>query len=436
MQKETQAQRWILHCDCNSFYASVELLEHPELREVPVAVCGDPDGRHGIVLAKNEAAKRYGIQTAETIWQARAKCPQLTLLPPHRERYREFYTRINEIYQEYTVRVEPFSIDESWLDVTRTWHLFAASPGQLADRLRARVRDETGLTISVGVSFNKVFAKMGSDYKKPDATTLITPENYRRLLWPLPVGDMLFVGQRMNARLEAMGIRTIGELAAADPRLLADTFGKLGAELSAYARGEDRAEVRRWGEKEPVKSIGNGMTFKHDLHTPSEVRTGLSALAEEVAARLRRHGLYAGAVQVTIKGADLKSIQRQKQLPMSTHLARDLERESLELVRSHWPAGRPIRMLTVTALGLTEEPFAVQQSLFDDAPRPDPRREALEHSLDQIRAKYGRNAIADANVLRNDLGLEGLSIQEDAAQLPGTNETPDGRQIFKGPREK
>lgn len=436
MRKEQQAERWILHCDCNSFYASVELLEHPELRDVPVAVCGDPDGRRGIVLAKNEAAKRYGVQTAETIWQARAKCPALTLLPPHRERYRAFYARINEIYQEYTARVEPFSIDESWLDVTQTWRLFAPSPQALADALRARVRAETGLTISVGVSFNKVFAKMGSDYKKPDATTLITRENYRQLLWPLPAGDMLFVGRRMQARLEGMGIRTIGDLAAADPRLLADTFGKLGAELSRYARGEDRAEVRRWGEKEPVKSIGNGMTFKHDLHTMAEVQTGLSALAEEVAARLRRHGLYAGAVQVTIKGVDLKSIQRQKQLPLSTHLARDLELESLALVRRHWPAGRPIRMLTVTALGLTEEPFAVQQSLFDDAPQPDRRREALERSLDQIRAKYGRNAIADANVLRNDLGLESLSMDEDGAHAPGGNETPDGRQIFKGPRGK
>lgn len=436
MNKENEAERWVLHCDCNSFYASVELLAHPELRDVPVAVCGDPEGRRGIVLAKNEAAKRFGIQTAETVWQARAKCPELTLLPPHRERYREFYTRINDIYQEYTARVEPFSIDESWLDVTQTWRLFAPSPRALGDQLRQRVRRETGLTISVGVSFNKVFAKMGSDYKKPDATTLITRGNYRAVLWPLPVGDMLFVGRRMRARLEAMGIRTVGDLAAADPRLLADTFGKLGAELSTYARGEDRAPVRRWGEKEPVKSIGNGMTFKHDLHTPAEVQTGLSALAEEVAARLRRHGLYAGAVQVTIKGADLKSIQRQKQLPLSTHLARDLERESLALVRAHWPPGRPIRMLTVTALGLTEEPFAIQQSLFDDAPRPDPRREALEHSLDRIRAKYGRNAIADANVLRNDLGLEGLSMEPDSESPPGENETPDGRQIFKGPRGK
>ena len=221
--------RWIIHCDCNSFFASVELLDHPELKNVPVAVCGDPDGRHGIVLAKNEPAKRYGIQTAETIWQAKAKCPELTLLPPHREKYRYYYGVINDIYQEYTARVEPFSIDESWLDVTQTWQLYAESPGALGDLLRSRVRQATGLTISAGVSFNKVFAKMGSDYKKPDATTLITPENFRRLLWPLPVGAMLFVGRNTAARLEALGIHTIGDLARADPRRLTDALGKLGA---------------------------------------------------------------------------------------------------------------------------------------------------------------------------------------------------------------
>ncbi len=433
-ENKPQAPRWIIHCDCNSFFASVELLEHPELRTKPVAVCGDPDGRHGIILAKNEPAKRAGVQTAETIWQARAKCPNLQLLPPHRERYRAFYEQINGIYQEYTVRVEPFSIDESWLDVSQTWHLFAASPKALADDLRARVRRETGLTISAGVSFNKVFAKMGSDYKKPDATTVITRENYRQLLWPLPVGDMLFVGQRAQKKLEGMGIYTIGELAAAEPALLTGELGKLGAELSRYARGEDTAEVRRWGEKEPVKSIGNGLTFRRNLENMAEVRTALASLAEEVAARLRRHGLYAGAVQVTIKGADLKSIQRQKQLPMATHLARDLEKECLELVRQHWSFAQPIRMLTVTALALTEEPFAVQQSLFGDEPKADPRREALERSLDAIREKYGKNAIGGAALLGNDLGLDSLAMRDDGGESAGENETEDGRQIVKGPR--
>ncbi|MBQ7858868.1 MAG: DNA polymerase IV [Faecalibacterium sp.] len=433
MSETNPTPRWILHCDCNSFFANVELLEHPELRNVPVAVCGDPEGRHGIVLAKNEAAKKFKIQTAETIWSARQKCPNLQLLPPHHAKYRHYYNIINGIYQEYTVRVEPFSIDESWLDVTNTWQLYAESPAALADQLRARVKQTTGLTISVGVSFNKVFAKMGSDYKKPDATTLISRENYRDILWPLPVGELLFVGKSARERLAAMGIFTIGDLARTDVRLLTQALGKLGAELSRYARGEDTAEVRRWGESEPVKSIGNGMTFRRDLTTPAEIRAGLTSLSDEVAGRLRRHGLYAGAVQVTIKGTDLKSIQRQKQLAMSTHLARDLANESLALVQANWPAGRPIRMLTVTALHLTDLPMAVQQSLFEDAPKADPKREALEKSLDAIRKKYGKHAIAGASAVNSEIGLSGLTIDE--ASPAGSNESADGRQLVKGPRE-
>ena len=411
MSPQNAENRWIIHCDCNSFFASVELLEHPELKHVPVAICGDPDGRHGIVLAKNDAAKKFGIQTAEVIWQARAKCPQLVLLPPHREKYRHYYTVINNIYQEYTVRVEPFSIDESWLDVTQSWPLFAPSPAALGDQLRARVRAATGLTISAGVSFNKVFAKMGSDYKKPDATTYIGPENYQQILWPLPASAMLFVGKSASARLSLMGIRTIGDLAAADPQRLIEALGKFGAELSRYARGEDRAEVRRWGESDPVKSIGNSTTFRRDLKGAADIRAGLASLSDEVAGRLRRNGLWAGAVQVTIKDTQLKSIQRQKQLPLSTHLAKEIEAAAWQLVQDNWELTRPVRLLGVTALALTNEPFAVQQSLFDDAPKTDMRREALEKSLDAIRGKYGKNAIAGGYVLKNEIGLDPLAME-------------------------
>ncbi len=431
MAEENGAQRWIIHCDCNSFFASVELLDHPELKSLPVAVCGDPDGRHGIVLAKNEAAKKYGIQTAEVLWQARAKCPELVLLPPHREKYRYYYQIINGIYQEYTVRVEPFSIDESWLDVTQGWRLFAPSPQALGDLLRRRVREATGLTVSAGVSFNKVFAKMGSDYKKPDATTYIGPENYRDILWPLPVSAMLFVGKSAAARLSLMGIRTVGDLAAADPERLIEALGKLGAELSRYARGEDRSEVRRWGESDPIKSVGNSITFRRDLKGPAELRAGLASLSDEVAGRLRRHGFWAGAVQVTIKDTQLKSIQRQKQLPLSTHLAKEIEAAAWQLVRDNWDMSRPVRLLGVTALALTDEPFAVQQSLFDDAPKADPRREALEKSLDVIRGKYGRNAIAGAYVLKNEIGIEELAIE-----APKENDDAAGRQLTKGPLGK
>ncbi len=423
-------ERWIFHCDCNSFYASVELLRHPELRDKCVAVCGDPEGRHGIVLAKNEPAKRMGVKTAEVIWQAKRKCPDLVLLPPHREYYRKYSKIINEIYRKYTDRVEPFGIDESWLDVTGTWQLFAESPAALADQLRAEVKAATGLTISVGVSFNKVFAKLGSDYKKPDATTLITRENFHQIVWPLPAGDLLYVGASAQKRLAGMGISTIGELAAARPEALAEALGKLGLELSRYARGEDEASVRRWGEKEPVKSVGNGTTFRRNIRGPAEIRSALNVLADEVAGRLRRHGVWAGAVQVTIRDPDLKTITRQKQLPMSTHLARDLANACWQLMEKNWDMARPVRMLTVTALAITEEPFAVQQSLFDDAPKADPRREKLEQSLDAIRKKYGRGAIGAGSILHNDMGLGELAIRP---QSEGDGEEEEFDEKVKGP---
>ncbi len=423
-------ERWIFHCDCNSFYASVELLRHPELRDQCVAVCGDPEGRHGIVLAKNEPAKRMGVKTAEVIWQAKRKCPDLVLLPPHREYYRKYSKIINEIYRKYTDRVEPFGIDESWLDVTGTWQLFAESPAALADQLRAEVKAATGLTISVGVSFNKVFAKLGSDYKKPDATTLITRENFHKIVWPLPAGDLLYVGASAQNRLAGMGISTIGELAAARPEALAEALGKLGLELSRYARGEDEAPVRRWGEKEPIKSVGNGTTFRRNIRGPAEIRSALNVLADEVAGRLRRHGVWAGAVQVTIRDPELKTITRQKQLPMSTHLARDLANACWQLMEKNWDMARPVRMLTVTALAITEEPFAVQQSLFDDAPKADPRREKLEQSLDAIRKKYGRGAIGAGSILHNDMGLGELAIRP---QSEGDGEEEEFDEKVKGP---
>ena len=423
-------ERWIFHCDCNSFYASVELLRHPELRDKCVAVCGDPEGRHGIVLAKNEPAKRMGVKTAEVIWQAKRKCPDLVLLPLHREYYRKYSKIINEIYRKYTDRVEPFGIDESWLDVTGTWQLFAESPAALADQLRAEVKAATGLTISVGVSFNKVFAKLGSDYKKPDATTLITRENFHKIVWPLPAGDLLYVGASAQNRLAGMGISTIGELAAARPEALAEALGKLGLELSRYARGEDEAPVRRWGEKEPIKSVGNGTTFRRNIRGPAEIRSALNVLADEVAGRLRRHGVWAGAVQVTIRDPELKTITRQKQLPMSTHLARDLANACWQLMEKNWDMARPVRMLTVTALAITEEPFAVQQSLFDDAPKADPRREKLEQSLDAIRKKYGRGAIGAGSILHNDMGLGELAIRP---QSEGDGEEEEFDEKVKGP---
>ncbi|MCD8007404.1 MAG: DNA polymerase IV [Clostridiales bacterium] len=388
-------ERTILHCDLNNFFASVELLDHPELREQPVAVCGDPASRHGIILAKNELAKARKVQTAETIWQAQRKCPGLVLLPSHHSKYRHYSQRINAIYQRYTDLVEPFSIDESWLDVTGSLHLFGKNGKGLADELRAVVRAELGLTISVGVSFNKVFAKLGSDYKKPDATTVITRENFTDILWPLPVDDMIFVGQAARKVLNQYGIRTIGDLARADREALVTLMGKQGGQLSDYARGLDRSRVVPASEQPPPKSVGNGLTFRRNLVGLEEVRTGLELLSDSVATRLRRKELKCTSVQVTIRDPNFKTITRQMGLPAPTYLAREITEAALTLVQRNWDLRSPIRMLTVTGQNLISEWEAAEQmDLF--APSAAPKREMLERlekAMDAIRSQYGKDAI-------------------------------------------
>ena len=388
-------ERVILHCDQNCFFASVELLSHPDLRDVPMAVCGDPASRHGIILAKNEPAKRFGIQTAETVWQARRKCPGLVLLPPHHKLYREYSVRVNELYGQYTDLVEPFGIDESWLDITGSMHLFGGDPVAIADELRRRVREELGLSISVGVSFNKIFAKLGSDYKKPDATTLISPENWQEIVWPLPVGAMLFVGRSAQRTLAQYGVETIGQLAACRPEMLEQLLGKLGRQMHEYANGLDRSPVRPQAEREPVKSVGNGTTFPHDLTRWEEVRAGLAALSDSVAMRLRRQGLYCSGVQVTIKDSSFCSISRQKRLESPTRLMKDIQRAAMELTRSAWRAPTPIRMLTVTALHITESAESFEQLDLLGAGRAvsDARQEKLESAVRVIRDKFGDGSI-------------------------------------------
>ena len=385
--------RIIFHCDLNSFYASVELLSHPELRTVPVAVCGDPHSRHGIILAKNEPAKKFGIQTAETIWQAKKKCPDLVLLRPHHDLYHIYSKRVNAIYDEYTDLAESFGIDESWLDVTHTLHLFGGDARALADTIRERVKRELGLTLSVGVSFNKVFAKLGSDYKKPDATTVISREHWREMVWPLPVGDLLYVGGAARKLLGQYGIATIGQLAACKPETLETLMGKMGLQLHEYANGLDRAPVRARADVEPVRSVGNGTTFPQNLTTRDQVRGGIALLADSVATRLRHHGLYAGGVQVTVRDPEFRDRSRQCRLSAPTHLIRDLTDAAMELTEQLWKPPAPIRALTVTAIHLVPEGQAYEQvDLFSPVPKKE-KQEKLESAMDQIRKKYGSRAI-------------------------------------------
>ncbi|MDE6881270.1 MAG: DNA polymerase IV [Oscillospiraceae bacterium] len=397
-------ERTILHCDLNSFYASVELLSRPDLRERPTAVCGDPESRHGIILAKNEAAKRYGVKTAETIWQARQKCPDLVLLPPHRERYQTFSQLVNEIYGQYTDLVEPFGIDESWLDLTGSMHLFGGDAVRIADGIRERVKRELGLTLSVGVSFNKVFAKLGSDYRKPDATTLISPANWREMVWPLPLGSLLYAGPAAQRELAQYGVRTVGDLAAVDSVLPGRLLGKLGLVLWGYANGQDTSPVRPQHQREPVKSVGNSCTFREDLTTREQVRRETALLCDSVAGRLRQQGLYCGAVQVGVKDPSFHSISRQKQLPYSTHLMRELLGAAMELVDRVWKPPSPVRLLSVTALALTDRLETYEQVDLLDAggSASSSRLERLEQAVDAIRRKYGGKAISYGNTAAPD----------------------------------
>ena len=390
--------RVIYHCDCNSFYCSVELLSHPELRSVPTAVCGDPKSRHGIILAKNEPAKQFGVRTAETIWQARQKCPDLVLLPSHHGLYHEYSKKVNAIYDRFTDLIEPFGIDESWLDVTGSLHLFGGDPKGLADRIRNTVREELGLTISVGVSFNKIFAKLGSDYKKPDATTVISRENFKEIVWPLPVTDLLFVGRAAARVLAQYGVSTIGALAAFDRGALVELLGKQGRQLWEYANGLEHSPVAPAGAYTPPKSVGNGETFPRNLTRPDEVRQGAAMLADQVAVRLRRCGMKASTLQVTIRDPNFKDICRQRPLDAPVNTARELYRAAMDILERSWRSGAPIRALTLTAHNLIPEGEAAEQlDLFQSAaPRKRERVEKLERTMDAIRSKYGKEAVTIA----------------------------------------
>ncbi|MBQ8356949.1 MAG: DNA polymerase IV [Clostridia bacterium] len=387
--------RVILHCDCNGFFASVETLLDPSLAAIPMVVTGDPESRHGIILAKNERAKKYGIQTAETIWQAKQKCPDLVCVLPHHGEYGKISKKVNAIYLDYTDLVDPFGIDESFLDVTGSLRLFQKTPKELADTIRERVKKEIGITISVGVSFCRAFAKLGSDYKKPDATTVIDRDNFRTVAYPLPVSALLFAGRRTTQALSGLGILTIGDLAAADRRLLTERLGEAGDTLWRYANGLDEEPVRSYFDRPAPKSVGNGMTFRRDIAGVDEIRAGVMALTDSVAARLRAADRKCTVVQVQIKDPNFRTVQRQCTLRRATWLQQDLTEHAMELIRLAWGYGASIRALTITASGLvvsgdTEE----QLDIFSGASSPDSdKREHVEKTMADIRGKHGRASI-------------------------------------------
>jgi DNA polymerase-4 len=397
--------RVILHCDCNSFFASVETVLNPEYKNVPMAVCGSIEDRHGIVLAKNELAKKYGIKTAETVYSAKKKCKDLVVASPHYKEYVKYSRMVNEIYKDYTDIIEPFGIDESWLDVTASIKLFGSGK-DIAEKIRERIKNEVGITVSVGVSFNKVFAKLGSDYKKPDAVTVIDRDNYKSIVYPLPVSDLLFVGKKTALALDSIGIRTIGQLADADLQVLSCMFGKNGSLLLDYATGAENSPVV--SKREDAKSISNGFTFKHDILDFEECRIGIDYLAEEIGMRLREEGVLASTVAITLKDDSLRSIQRQAPQNPPTDLAREISKTAFSILQSQWKEGKPIRMITLTATNLSRSVMSSEQLTMFDEKGIDKTRDKnrlRENTVDSIRRKFGNDSIVNGAVIDTDLGL-------------------------------
>ncbi|NLX82728.1 MAG: DNA polymerase IV [Clostridiales bacterium] len=392
--------RTILHSDCNSFYASVEAAEDPALRGLPVAVCGDPALRHGIILAKSTLAKKCGVLTGEAIWQAKQKCPTLVLVPADQRKYLLYSRKMRAIYRRYTHFVEPFGLDESWLDVTG----HSLTGEEIAAQIRNSAKEELGITVSVGVSFNKVFAKLGSDMRKPDATTVITVENFKDKVWPLPAEELLYVGRATKRRLARLALYTIGDLACADDALIRAVLGKNGEMLQRFARGQDEAPVLCAEEAEEIKSIGNSTTTPHDIRDEAGAKAVLYLLSDSVAARLRAHRLACRTVSVWMRDSELNGQERQCRLGQISDSGSDIARAALSLLREHYHWHLPLRSLGVCGSDLKSTEHMVQLPLW--TPPKVLRERALEGALDDIRSRWGHNAI------RRGLMLCGAATQD------------------------
>ena len=384
-------ERVILHSDANSFYASVECARNPSIRDKPVAVCGDPEARHGIVLTKNEHAKKFGIKTGEAIWQAKIKCPQLVIVPPDYSTYVEYSRRMRAIYESYTDMVEAFGLDENWLDISQP--CFTINDGErIAHEIREKIKKELEITVSVGVSFNKVFAKLGSDYKKPDAVTVITQENFRQIVWPLPVSELIYVGPHTTVKLMNMGILTIGQLANTDTETLRRRFGVNGVMLKAFAMGLDHSRVMQSDEKEVIKSIGNSSTPPHDIKTPTEAKSMIYVLSESVAARLRENGFRSKCVSISVRDTDLKCAGCQRTFARATRLSGDIARAAFEMFLERYKDFLPLRSMGVSCTSLVRDDAPEQLDIFGECMKAH-REEDLEEAIDGLRGRFGHQVV-------------------------------------------
>lgn len=386
--------RAILHSDANCFYASVETVLNPDFRGQAIAVCGSPEERHGIVLAKSEKAKRAGVKTGMANWQAKQCCRDPIIVPPQYDYYLKFSKLLHGIYRRFTDQVEPFGMDECWLDVTYS----PGDPMEIAEEIRQAVKDELGLTVSIGVSFNKVFAKLGSDYKKPDAITQISKEHFKEIVWPLPCSDLLYCGNATTAKLGSMGVRTIGGIALLPVDVMQRKFGKNGVALWKYANGLDDSRVAHQDFTAPAKSVGHGITCVADLENMDEARKVIFALSLDIGYKLRYMNLRATGVQLYVRNSELSFCSWQKRLEMATQDEGTIALAAYSLLEEKYSWHNPIRSITVTATQLDSSQNPTQLSMLLDYERL-VRREKLNESIDTIRDRYGKYAVIPALVL-------------------------------------
>lgn len=403
----------ILHSDLNNFYATVERSLFPELTGKPVAVCGDKEARHGIVLAKSEEAKAFGVRTGDVIWEAKRKCPGLIIRPVRFPEYVKRSRQVRDIYARFTDLIEPFGIDECWLDVTHS-KIFGNGE-QIAEKIRRTVKEELNLTVSVGVSFNKVFAKLASDLKKPDAVTVVDRENFEEKLYDLPVSDLLYVGRATAEKLRRMGIQTIGALAKADRKMLENVLGKWGATLSAYARGEDETPVRNMNERSELKSVGNSMTCPEDLYKFEDIKRMLYVLSESVAARMKDAGLgKADTVHLWVRDKELQSYGWQKKV-RPTALVGEIAEAAYALFRERYTARRAVRGLGVTTSGFDN---GVEQLTFDSLGGDYEKKAKAEEAVAKIREKHGYSKLQRGIMLEDPLSAN-MDVRGERLVRPG-----------------
>jgi len=395
-------ERTILHSDLNCFYASVEMMLDPSLRGKAVAVCGSTEDRHGIVLAKSEKAKKAGVKTGMVNWEARQLCKDLVIVPPQYDQYLKYSKLTQAIYQRYTDLIEPFGMDECWLDVTGSERIFGDGM-TIAEEIRRTVREELGLTVSIGVSYNKIFAKLGSDMKKPDAITEIRRDTYKDMVWPLAADEMIYCGRATKAKLGNYGIRTIGDIAQTDPEFLRRLLGVNGLALWRYANGTDQSRVMHRNFVSPVKSIGHGITCVADLEDDEEVWKVILALSQDIGHRLRVHELSARGVQVAVRGNDLFGSQFQCKLPCKTQLPSEIGAAAHRLFQERYHWGSKVRAVTVRAIDLVPHSDPDQLTMFVDTAKLE-RRERLEDMVEEIRSRFGKHAIT-YGILMGDLKM-------------------------------